>query len=288
LSEPGQNLKGEAQGLLFLSRSYGDVSEEEQPKDDIQEDEVEDASLLGIIEGAAGRFDIEDGLEGLNDDMDEPLPQTPAKFHSTPSVAVGRYDDMDVGAVPLLCKKALLLTHSRTPSALTGSSPSSRKGSSKRSCVNSSLDSASDQQSQLAEIAKGSFEYKMAHLEAKRKKMELVLLQKCDHRCFDAEEKALALKQAMQEKQFTHKERMMQFELELVQLRADQMAPHSGASSALGAHSVRFGEDDHTANVFPHSEFSQTSFNFGTGAASSTVLPPLPSTTWGSSKAPAL
>ena len=63
------------------------------------------------------------------------------------------------------------------------------------------------------------------------------------------------------------------------------MAPCSGALSALGAHSVSFGKDNHTANVFP-SKFSQSSFNFGTSAVSSTVLPPLPSVTWGSSKAP--
>jgi len=63
------------------------------------------------------------------------------------------------------------------------------------------------------------------------------------------------------------------------------MAPHSGASSASGAHPVGFGEDDHTANTFP-SEFPQSSFNFGTSAASSSVLPPLPSATWGSSETP--
>jgi len=61
---------------MFPSCGYGNVSEGEEPKDDIQEDEVEDAHLLGIIEGAAGSFDIEDSLEGLNND--EPLPQMPA------------------------------------------------------------------------------------------------------------------------------------------------------------------------------------------------------------------
>jgi len=147
-------------------------------------------------------FDIEDSLEGLNDD--EPLPQMPARFHVTPSVAVGGYDDMDVGAVPLLHKKALLSAHSCTPSVSTGSGRSSRR-SSKRSRVDSSLDSIGDQQSQLAEIAKGSFDYKMAHLEVKHKKMELVLQQKCDFHRFDTKEKALVLKQAMQEKEFTHR-----------------------------------------------------------------------------------
>jgi len=268
---------------MFPSRGYGNVSEGEEPEDDIQEDEVEDARLLGIIEGAARSFDIEDSLEGLNDD--EPLPQMPARFHATPSVAVGGYDDMDVGAVPLLHKKALLSAHSCTPSVSTGSGRSSRR-SSKRSRVDSSLDSIGDQQSQLAEIAKGSFDYKMAHLEVKHKKMELVLQQKRDFHRFDAEEKALVLKQAMQEKEFAHREWMMQYKLELVRLRAEQMAPHSGALSASGAHPVGFGEDDHTANAFP-SEFPQSSFNFGTSAASSSVLPPLPSATWGSSETPA-
>jgi len=282
LSEPGQDLEGEAQGLIFPSRGYGNVSEGEEPEDDIQEDEVEDVRLLGIIEGAARSFDIEDSLEGLNND--EPLPQMPARFYATPSVAIGGYDNIDVGAVPLLCKKALLSAHSRTPSVSTGSGYSSRR-SSKCSCIDSSLNSIGDQQSQLAKIAKGLFDYKMAHLEVKHKKMELVLQQKRDFHRFDTKEKALVLKQVMQKKEFAHREWMMQYKLELVRLRAEQMAPHSGASSALGAHPVGFGEDDHTANAFP-SEFPQSSFNFGTSAASSSVLPPLPSATWGSSETP--
>ena len=43
-----------------------------------------------------------------------------------------------------------------------------------------------------------------------------MLQQKCDFHRFDAKEKALVLKQAMQEKEFAHRERMMQYKLELV------------------------------------------------------------------------
>jgi len=59
------------------------------------------------------------------------------------------------------------------------------------------LNSVGNQQSQLAKIAKGSFDYKIAHLEVKHKKIELVLQQKGNFHCFDAKEKALVLKQVM-------------------------------------------------------------------------------------------
>jgi len=52
-SEPGQDLEGQARRLLFPSRSK------------VNEEEVEDT---GIVEGAAGVMDIEDGLEGFGND----------------------------------------------------------------------------------------------------------------------------------------------------------------------------------------------------------------------------
>lgn len=69
-SEPGQDLEGEARRLLFPSRGNGNASEEEEPEDDIVEQEVEDASLLGITDGAAGVMDVEVevGLEGFDND----------------------------------------------------------------------------------------------------------------------------------------------------------------------------------------------------------------------------
>jgi hypothetical protein len=61
-SEPGQNLEYEAQGLLFPSRHNNDASEEE-PEVNIG-DEVANASLIDIIEGAAGAINLDLGLKG--------------------------------------------------------------------------------------------------------------------------------------------------------------------------------------------------------------------------------
>jgi len=52
LLEPGQDLEGEAQRLLFLSHGAGNAGEEEQIAS--KEDEIEDLNLLGMVEGAVG------------------------------------------------------------------------------------------------------------------------------------------------------------------------------------------------------------------------------------------
>jgi len=66
LSEPGQDLGGEAQSLMFPSHSNGNASEDKEPKDNIVEDGVEDASLQGVVGHAAGDIDVEVGFEGFN------------------------------------------------------------------------------------------------------------------------------------------------------------------------------------------------------------------------------
>ena len=158
----------------------------------------------------------------------------------------------------------------------------SRRTSTKRIHADNSLESVSDQ-THLVEIARGSYEFKTANLEAKRQKMELKLEQERDSQRYAAQERALVLKQQMQEKEFAHKERMMQYKLELAQLKVGQ------PPAALGAHPISFGQphEGHSANIYPtgmgFSSFPQDSFTFSTDAACSTTTLPPPA--WGSSGA---
>jgi len=210
----------------------------------------------------------------------EPFQPAPARGDLAPSVApsvaVGLHG-AEAGAIPL-CKKALLSGHSRTPSASTGSligrshsTGNTCKSSSKRSRIDGELESVGDQ-SHFVNLAKGSYDFKIAHLAAKRKKMELQAEREREAQRLAAEERALVLKQQMQEKEFEYKERMMQYELKLAQLKMGQ------TPIAVGAN---FGQDDHSmANAYP-SNLSQDSFAFGTGAVSSTSLPSLRSPAWG-------
>ena len=64
-SEPGQDLEGEARVLLFPSRGGGNVSEEDEPENELEEGEIEDTSLLDMVGGAAGVMDM--GTSGWED-----------------------------------------------------------------------------------------------------------------------------------------------------------------------------------------------------------------------------
>ena len=57
-SEPSQDLEGKAQELFFPSHGNGDVSKEDEPGNEIEEDEIEDVNLMGMVEGAAGLMDV--------------------------------------------------------------------------------------------------------------------------------------------------------------------------------------------------------------------------------------
>ena len=163
----------------------------------------------------------------------------------------------DISATPFR-KGVVLSGHSRTPSgsnslsrgSMTGNS---RKTSGKRSHVESSLESASSDQSNLADLAKGSHLYRMAHLDVKRKKMELA-----------AEERALVLKQQMREKEYAHAERMVKYKLELTRLKAQNPA------------AVGFGQDDRPTDTYPppSDNFSQDTTAFSVGDACGTSQAP--------------
>jgi len=67
----------------------------------------------------------------------------------------------------------------------------------------------------LLELAKGSYNLKTASIAAKRQKMELKAEQEREGQRYAAEERALVIKEQMQEKEFEHQERMMKYKLEL-------------------------------------------------------------------------
>jgi len=58
LSEPSQDLEGKAQELFFPLCGNGDVSEEDEPRNEIEEDKIEDTNLMDMVEGAAGLMDV--------------------------------------------------------------------------------------------------------------------------------------------------------------------------------------------------------------------------------------
>jgi hypothetical protein len=96
----------------------------------------------------------------------------PAKVHPTSSFTIKQHGAY-VAAPPRVHKRSGLNVHSRTPSALIGNS---RKAN-KCTHVDSPLNSISSDQSQLAELARGSHGIKMVHLKMKQKKMKLQIEQ---------------------------------------------------------------------------------------------------------------
>jgi hypothetical protein len=118
------------------------------------------------------------------------------------------------------------LNHCRTPSISSSASQSSKTGlatarkvSSKRSRVETSLEASVSENAKLLELAKGSYDFKTATIAAKRQKMELRAKQECEGQRYAAEERALMIKERMQEKEFEHRERMIKYELELARLK---------------------------------------------------------------------
>ena len=122
-----------------------------------------------------------------------------------------------------------------TPAPL-GPTGNNHKTSGKRSCVDSSLESVSSNQSQMAELAKGSHDIKLAHIELKHWKME--------HKAL---EHTLIIKKEMQQQELASKEWMMQLEIELARTK---------------------GLHDCSTNMYANMDFSHDPFAFGTGAMS--------------------
>ena len=96
-------------------------------------------------------------------------------------IAVGQHG-AHLATPPMAHRRLPLLGHSHMPSAPSANSHKSNK----RSRIDSSLDSASSKQTQMAELAKGLHSIKLANIEMKHKKMELA-----------ATERTLVIKQQM-------------------------------------------------------------------------------------------
>ena len=271
-SEPGQDLEHEARTLLFPSRNDGHVSGQEEPEVEIGIDEIEDASLLDMVEGAAGAIDIDIGPEGSDND---PIQLVPSK---APGVAIERHGTHGA-ALPMGHKGSPLHNRTRTPSAPIGNG----RKSNKRSRVDSALESISSEQSQLADLARGSYDIKMATIESKQKKAmflsereqdvrriaaqerELILKQEAKEREIvlmqKGKERELEIQQQMQDSKFAHIERIMKYQLELARCGV----PMVGAP-ALGAHPVGLEQEYPSTNACPSNiDVDGISLPFSTG-----------------------
>jgi hypothetical protein len=229
-------------------------------------------SLLDMVEGAARAIDIDIGPEGSDND---PIQLAPSK---APGVAIEQHGTHGA-ALPMGHKRSPLHNHMCTPSALTGNGHKSNKCSR----VDSALESISSKQSQLANLARGSYDIKMATIESKWKKAalqseheqdtqriaaqewelilkqeakewELVLMQK-------GKERELEIQQQLQESKFAHIEWIMKYQLELTQCGV----PMVGAPM-LGAHPISLEQEYHSTNTCPSNiDVDGISLPFSTG-----------------------
>jgi hypothetical protein len=183
------------------------------------------------------------------------------------------------------------LNHYRTPSISSSASHNSKAGpatarkvSSKRSCVENSLEASAIENNKLLELAKGSYDLKTASLAAKRQKMELRAKQESEGLRYAAEEQVLAIKERMQEKEFKHQEQMIKYELELARLRGQ--APGTTPSQpALGGGVFSPGSNifGQTSQADLYLTPDSTTFNnFTFPSKHSSVTPSPNSDMWGS------
>ena len=176
-------------------------------------DEIEDASLLDMVEGAAGDIDINIGPEGSDN---EPIQLVPSKALGVATEQHGMH-----GVAPPMGHKRYPL-HNRTPSALTGNGCKSNKCS----CVDSALESISSEQSQLADIARSSYDIKMATIESKQKKVAHKSEREQDMRWIAAQEQELILKQEAKEQELVLMQKGKEQELEIQQQLQESKFAH--------------------------------------------------------------
>jgi hypothetical protein len=169
-------------------------------------------------------------------------------------------------STPIPRKPFPALHHYRTPSLSSSShSPKSgapataRKASNKRTRVENSLDASVSENTKLLELAKGSYEFKTANLEAKRQKMELKAEQEREGQRYAAEERALSIKERMKDKEFEHRERMMKYELELARLKAPPPSAPTLGSAMYSPPVSRLSQGNFGhSTVYPTEEGSST------------------------------
>jgi hypothetical protein len=153
--------------------------------------------------------------------------------------------------------------------------------------VETSLESSLSENAKLLELAKGLYNLKTASITAKWQKMELKAEQEREGQQYAAEERALVIKEQMQEKEFKHRERMMKYKLELARLKGQaSQVPDTIHQSALGSNtfslaSGSFGHDMQAAGIYA-TPSNSTFNNFTFPAQRSSVTPSPGSEAWGS------
>lgn len=139
---------------MFPSHSNGGANEQDEPKIEIRTDEIEDATLLDMVEGAARPMDIDFGPKGFDNNLILFI------LARALSVAVEQHG-AHVAPPATGCKRPALQDRSHAPSALPGNGCKSNKHPSH---IDSALKSVSSNQSQLVNIARGSCNIKMANI----------------------------------------------------------------------------------------------------------------------------
>ncbi|KAH9061879.1 hypothetical protein EDB87DRAFT_1830686 [Lactarius vividus] len=227
-SEPGQDLEGDAIGVLFRNKDEADGSAGLGVSDTDEPDglwEMDNMLLAEEEEHAGGEANkSEDSTLGATEN-------DPAQLVRTSSPVV---------------PKPFPIDHCRTPSVSSSASQSlksgpatTRKVSGKRSRIENLLEASATENAKLLELAKGSYDFKTANIAAKRQKMVLRAEQERESQRYAAEERALVIKERMQDKEFEHRERVLKYELELARLKAQQA--QQGAVPPLGTTTFPLG-----------------------------------------------
>jgi hypothetical protein len=162
-------------------------------------------------------------------------------------------------------------------------SATARKSSGKCSHVETSLEASVSENTKLLELAKGSYDFKAASIAAKRQKMELKAKQEHEGQQYAAEERALMIKERMQEKEFEHREQMMKYELKLAQLKAQVPTSPQHAQQPLTSDTLSPGSGGfrHTTQAGIYTTPDNCTFdNFTFPAQCSSVTPSPNSEVW--------
>ncbi|KAH9061318.1 hypothetical protein EDB87DRAFT_1682746 [Lactarius vividus] len=227
-SEPGQDLEGDAIGVLFGNK-----------------DEADGSAGLGV-----GDTDEPDGLwETDNMPLAEEEEHAGGEANKSEDSTLGATESDPaqlVRASSPVVPKPFPIDHCRTPSVSSSASQSlksgpatTRKVSGKRSRIENSLEASATENAKLLELAKGSYDFKTANIAAKRQKMVLRAEQERKSQRYAAEERALVIKERMQDKEFKHREWVLKYELELARLKAQQA--QQGAVPPLGTTTFPLG-----------------------------------------------
>ncbi|KAH9074350.1 hypothetical protein EDB83DRAFT_2516142 [Lactarius deliciosus] len=226
-SEPGQDLESEAIGVLFGNKDKaegdGSVGDQDEP-DGLGE--TDNMWPDGEEEHAGREVDnSEDPTPGAGDELAQ-------LAHASSPVD----------------PKPFLVNHCWTPSVSSSADQSSKSGpatgrkvSSKHSRIENSLEASASENAKLLELAKGSYDFKTAHIATKRQKMVLRAEHEREAQWYAAEERALLIKERMQDKKLSSQEQVLKYELELARLRIQQVQHGIIPPPALGSATFPLG-----------------------------------------------